>query len=342
MRQHLRQPAPRRRRELRQLQAGGPGGLREQRARAARLQRRGDAGCAQLPLLREQQGRLEHRHRVLDQDHALRAEPCVAQRGVAGQRPRVRHDRAAGRLAPALGRADQHGLAGAAQRIESATDTLDVAHRLDVARDDLRLRVGGRPLEHVTEPEHGLVADAEDDPQPHSPVRGQLVHRPGHGAALADHADRAGKRLRRRGRAVGRDAVDVVHEALDVGPEHRDAGAQRGLAELRLQSGALLARLGEPRRDHHDAPHAAGAAVVDHANDHAGGHDEHHEIDAARKLGDRMQAPAPPHLVVLRVDRDRARPRTRHDAGTARSRAPTSRGTPTRRRPRSIEERAAA
>ncbi len=75
----------------------------------------------------------------------LRAEPGVAQRRVAGQRPGVRHDRAARGLAATLGRADQHGLAGAAQRVESAADALDVAHRLDVARDDLRLRVGRPP-----------------------------------------------------------------------------------------------------------------------------------------------------------------------------------------------------
>ena len=52
------------------------------------------------------------------------------------------------------------------------------------------------------------------------------------------------------------------------------------------------------------AAHAAGAAVVDHANDHPGRYDEHHEVDTPRQLGDRMQALAPPHLVVLRVDRE--------------------------------------
>ena len=43
------------------------------------------------------------------------------------------------------GRADHDGLARRQQRVQPATDTVDVAHRLDVAGDDLRLRVAPPP-----------------------------------------------------------------------------------------------------------------------------------------------------------------------------------------------------
>ena len=78
--------------------------------------------------------------RVLDEHGAVAAKPGIAKRGVPGERAGVRDDRAARRLAAALGRADEHRLSRRAQRVEPPADALDVAHRLDVGRDDLRVR----------------------------------------------------------------------------------------------------------------------------------------------------------------------------------------------------------
>src|SRR5439155_26519125 len=107
----------------------------------------------------------------------------------------------------------------------------------------------------------------------------------------------------RRGRPVRGDLVDVVHEALDVRPEHGDAAAKRGVSELGLQGSTGVAGLRETRRDHHDAANAYSTAVVDHPNDDSRGDDEDHEVDAAGQLEHRVEARPSPDLLVLGVDR---------------------------------------
>ena len=135
-------------------------------------------------MMREQDRGFEHRHGVLDQHDAVAPQPGVAQTGVPGERPRVRHDRAQRRLGAALRRADQHRLARGSERVEAAPDPGHVTHRLHVRRDDLRVRIVGGPREEVAETEDGLIADAEDDAQADAPVRRHLVHRPRDGSRL--------------------------------------------------------------------------------------------------------------------------------------------------------------
>jgi hypothetical protein len=173
-----------------------------------------------------------------------------------------------------------------AKGVEPATDPVDVAHRLDVGRHERGVRVVRRPAEQVAEPEHGLVAHAEDDPKADGPIGGELVHRPGDRPGLADHGDAARDRLGRRRGAVRRHPVDVVHEPLDVGAEDGQAVAQGRLAEPLLQRATLGSGLGEAARDHHDAADARVGAVVDESNDDPRRDDEHEEVDARlRQVG---------------------------------------------------------
>ncbi len=303
MRQDLAQRSFGPRRELGQREPRRAGGLGEQRARAPRLQGGRHAGGPQLPVMRQQHGRLEHLDRIAHQDDAVAPQPGIAQAGVPGERAGVCRDGAPGGLAATGRGADQDGLSRRGERIEPSPDPVDVAHRLDVARHDLRVGIGGRPLEHVSQPDHRLVADAEDDPEAGPAVGRHLVHRPCDRSALRDHADGTGHRLGGRRRAVRRDALDVVDEPLDVGPQHGKLVRERGLAQPRLELPALLARLREPARDDHDAAHAGRAALVDHAHGDSGRDDHDGEVHALRELQRRRQARPPPHLVVLGVDR---------------------------------------
>ena len=252
-------------------------------------------------MMREQDRGFEHRHGVLDQHDAVAPQPGVAQTGVPGERPRVRHDRAQRRLGAALRRADQHRLARGSERVEAASDPGHVAHRLHVGRDHLGVRILGRPREEIAEPQHGLVAHAEDDAEADAAVRRHLVHRPGDGPRLRDHADRSGDGVRGRGGAVGRHAIDVVDESLDVGTEHREVVADRRLAQPLLQRPALVARLREPRRHDHDGTDPVRRALVDHPHDDAGGNDEDDQVKVPRQRRDRRHARDPPDGVVLRV-----------------------------------------
>lgn len=288
--------------ELRKVEPGRPRRLGEQRARAAGLERRRDPGGPELPVVREQHGGLEHLHGVGDEDGPKAAEPRVAERGVAGQRAGVGHDGAARRCASALRSADQDGLSCPSQRVQAAGDALHVAQGLDVRGDQLGVRVGRGPLEHVAQADHRLVPDAQDDPQTHPAVGGHVAHGPGHRPALRDDARGAGDRLRRRRGAVRRHPVHVVHEPLDVRTEDGELVLQGNRPKLRLERLPLRPGLGEAARDDHGASDPGLPAVVHHPNGDAGRHDDDGEVHTARQLQHRIQARPAPHLVVLRVD----------------------------------------
>ena len=153
----------------------------------------------ELPVVREQDRGLEHRHGVVHQDDpvtlqpARRATRCSRRAPPCARRSRAgppRSGPAARRSAPA---------SRGSERVEAAPDPRHVAHRL--RRRTVTTFVCGSSAAHgeeVAETEHRLVADAQDDPQADAAVRRHLVHRPRHGSRLRDHADRSGDGIGRR------------------------------------------------------------------------------------------------------------------------------------------------
>src|SRR2546427_2086405 len=158
-----------------------------------------------------------------------------------------------------------------------------VAHTLDVAGDDARLRIVDEVVAEVGEVEIRLVAGADEVADLDAGRAPNGDDRRAQGAALGDERD--GARLHRlvEGLADGRhDGVPEVHAADRVWTADPDAPLVRYPAQLRLPRGAFWADLGVAGRQHERHADLAGLAFLERAH-HALHRDrDDEEVDGTR------------------------------------------------------------
>ncbi len=224
---------------------------------------------------------------------------------VAGDGPGVGRRRGARRGARAGVEEDQP-LALPPRAAHQPEEAPGIPELLDDQGHDGRPVVVEDVLDEVLHPAHRLVAGGDGERHPELPGGQADPQHRGHGPALGDdgHAAAAGRSGQRRGHEGQGHAIEVVHRAQAVGPQHHHAGTPGEPRQLGLLGPAGRAALGEPRREDDDRAHAApGAAAggLQHARARDG---EHGAVDTLRQLvhgGDagpaRELAPARVHEV---------------------------------------------
>ena len=126
---------------------------------------------------------------------------------------------------------------------------------LDEQHDGVRLGVVEAVREVVAQVEHDLGAHRHDPAVPDARA-GRVEERVGHAARLRQARDVAARQPRVDVADVGRAVGRPVHRAHAVGPEQRDAVADRDLRDRALHLGGRLAALDHAAARDHEARHA--------------------------------------------------------------------------------------
>ena len=298
------------------VEPGGGAGVRRPDAAAARGRHDAHAvarGQAVLAAGEEADGEVEHLVEVAALDQAVMVEDGAVGGLRAGERGRVRGDRANARLRLA-DLADDQRLAGLQGLFGGAPEFLRRLHVLDQKQEDVAAALVDEIIEHVGDIERRFVAGGDDMPEEDVARPRAIEEGEAQTAALRDHrhlaaadrlcrADRAGVLVERRreGRAQRSGNVGV---ALRIRAGHRHVVAARDRRNLRLHARAFAARfLGKARR-HDDGRLDAGlAAALELGHDMHGRDDQHRHVDGFRQRVDGRIGLVPLHLGGAAADR---------------------------------------
>ncbi len=138
-------------------------------------------------------------------------------------------------------------------------------------------------LQQVVARDVGLVADADEGRQADAAVRRQVEDGETEGAALGREADVSRGRQQRREGRVQSDSRRGVDEAHAVRSDHPQAQVPHPRHQPVLKGAPLVARLGEPGRDHDQRADPGGGQVVDDAQDGGRRNGDDRQVDASRQ-----------------------------------------------------------
>ena len=151
----------------------------------------------------------------------------------------------------------------ASARVADVDQPVRVLQALDVADDDVGLRVVDEVVDEIERAHADLVAGRHHlaEMQP-AVLRREVHHRETEAAALRHHADAAGIVVGAENRAEARvDAVGEIDHALAVRADDADVEFRRDRRELALHRDALAADLGKAGAEDDRVRHAALAAL---------------------------------------------------------------------------------
>ncbi len=238
-----------------------------------------DPAAARQRLVGDELGDVEHLVEGVDLDHAGLPEHRVDRRLRRQHRThRVTHRHALG--GPA-GLHRDHRLAPRDPARDPA-ELARVADRLEVEQHDLGVVVLLPVLQQVVAGDVGAVAGADERGQAEPAARHLLEDRDAERAGLAEEPGPPPRRHHRRERGVEAVVPVGVDDAQGVGPDEPQPVAARETDQLPLPAPALLAGLGEARRDHDQAVHALGGAVEHHVVHRLGRHRDDRDVDRVR------------------------------------------------------------
>ena len=259
----------------------------------------GDAAPARQRLVGEQLGDVEHLLQRLDLDDPGLPEHRVDGLGRRGDLADGVAHRHALRAAPRAHRDDRLAAADASR---DPGELARVADGLEVEQHDLGGVVLLPVLEEVVAGDVGAVAGADERGQAEAAVLHLLQDRRAERAGLAEEARATAGRHHRGEGGVERDLGVGVDDAERVGADQAQAVGAGQPDQAALPQPALLARLGEARRDHDQAVHALGGTVEHDVLHGLGRHGDDRHVDVAGDLADRLPRRHPGDRVGVGVD----------------------------------------